>query len=60
MRDRNGVAERLAEAMNYSNTWVDDLRTCRFDDIVIHDAPVYEHGIIWPQPWSLPISAREA
>jgi len=37
---------------------LDDLRSTGFDDIVVHDQPDYEHGIVWPHPWSLPISAR--
>lgn len=39
---------------------MDELQRAGFTDIKIHREPCLEHGIIWPQDWSLPISARRA
>ena len=33
------------------------LEKAEFERITIHRAPDFVHGIWWPQPWSLPISA---
>jgi SAM-dependent methyltransferase len=30
-----------------------------FQGIVVHSTPDFRHGIWWPQPWSLPITARK-
>jgi SAM-dependent methyltransferase len=35
------------------------LRATGFDDITIHDTADFQHGIWWPQPWSLPFTARK-
>jgi SAM-dependent methyltransferase len=37
---------------------IEELQGAGFVDIRVHDAPVPEFGILWPQKWSLPISAR--
>lgn len=30
-----------------------------FDEVYIHRTPDFAHGIWWPEPWSLPITARK-
>jgi len=35
------------------------LKASGFEDIVVHGSPDFRHGIWWPQPWSLPITARK-
>lgn len=35
-----------------------ELARAGFSDIRVHEEPCSEFGIVWPQPWSLPISAR--
>ncbi len=53
-----GEGETL-EMRVFSETGVlGELRRAGFTDILIHDEPCMAHGIIWPQNWSLPISAR--
>ena len=37
---------------------IEELQGAGFVEIRVHDAPVPEFGILWPQKWSLPISAR--
>lgn len=37
---------------------LDELRCAGFTAIRIHGDPCAEYGIVWPQTWSLPISAR--
>ncbi len=34
-----------------------DLAAAGFVDTRVHAEPRFEHGIFWPEPWSLPISA---
>jgi SAM-dependent methyltransferase len=29
-----------------------------FEEIIVHREPDLRHGVYWPEPWSLPISAR--
>ena len=36
------------------------LHSVGFQDIKVHRTPDFRHGIWWPEPWSLPISARKA
>jgi hypothetical protein len=35
-----------------------DLNAAGFDSIKIHRTHDFRHGVWWPEPWSLPISAR--
>jgi SAM-dependent methyltransferase len=35
-----------------------DLAAAGFEEITVHRTPDFPHGIWWPEPWSLPISAR--
>ena len=35
------------------------LSAAGFVDVAVHSAPDFRHGIWWPQPWSLPITARK-
>jgi SAM-dependent methyltransferase len=37
---------------------IDELENAGFEQIRVHDDAVPEFGIAWPQPWSLPLSAR--
>ena len=34
------------------------LAAAGFEDITVHRNPDFPHGIWWPEPWSLPLSAR--
>jgi len=35
------------------------LRKANFNAVTIHRTPDFVHGIWWPEPWSLPITARK-
>ena len=37
---------------------IDELQQAGFEQIRVHDEAVPQFGIVWPQPWSLPLSAR--
>jgi hypothetical protein len=41
------------------NALVQHLKDAGFADIKVHRAVDLVHGIWWPQPWSLPMSARK-
>jgi len=38
---------------------IERLSKAGFKDITVYREPDFEHGIWWPEPWSLPISARK-
>jgi hypothetical protein len=40
------------------NSIIQHLRNAGFHVIKIHRDPDFAHGVWWPQPWALPISAR--
>ncbi len=42
------------------NSIIQHLRNAGFHAIKIHREPDFAHGVWWPQPWALPISARSA
>jgi SAM-dependent methyltransferase len=35
------------------------LRQAGFDEVYIHHTPDFAHGVWWPEPWSLPVTARK-
>jgi hypothetical protein len=41
------------------NALVQHLKDAGFADIKVHRTVDLVHGIWWPQPWSLPMSARK-
>jgi SAM-dependent methyltransferase len=42
------------------NSIIQHLRNAGFHAIKIHREPDFAHGVWWPQPWALPISARKS
>ena len=42
------------------NSIIQHLRNAGFHAIKIHREPDFAHGVWWPQPWALPISARSS
>lgn len=38
---------------------IERLRRVGFEDIEVYRTPDFEFGIWWPEPWSLPLSARK-
>jgi len=42
------------------NSIIQHLRNAGFHAIKIHREPDFAHGVWWPQPWALPISARRS
>jgi SAM-dependent methyltransferase len=42
------------------NSIVQHLKNAGFHAIKIHREPDFAHGVWWPQPWALPISARRS
>jgi SAM-dependent methyltransferase len=37
---------------------LEHLAEAGFEEIIVHREPDFLHGIWWPEPWSLPLSAR--
>jgi hypothetical protein len=37
---------------------VRELREAGFEDIRVHDEERRDFGIVWTEPWSLPVTAR--
>jgi SAM-dependent methyltransferase len=35
------------------------LHAAGFESVTVHSTPDFRHGIWWPQPWSLPITAKK-
>ncbi len=35
------------------------LQAAGFEEIKVHEEPDFSHGIYWPDPWSLPLSAKK-
>lgn len=42
------------------NSIIEHLKNAGFYAIKIHHEPDFAHGVWWPQPWALPISARRS
>ena len=42
------------------NSIIQHLKNAGFHAIKIHREPDFAHGVWWPQPWALPISARRS
>jgi len=42
------------------NSIIEHLRNAAFHAIKVHREPDFAHGVWWPQPWALPISARSS
>lgn len=53
-----GEGETLEMRVFSESGVLEELRQAGFADIRIHDESCPEFGILWPQQWSLPISAR--
>ncbi len=53
-----GEGETLEMRVFSESAVLHELRRAGFVDIRIHGGPRAEFGILWPQDWSLPISAR--
>lgn len=55
-----GEGETLEMRVFSEKGVIEELQRAGFTDIQIHREPCLEQGILWPQDWSLPISARRA
>lgn len=53
-----GEGETLEMRVFSEAAVLQELQQAGFEDIRIHREPCLEFGILWPQDWSLPISAR--
>lgn len=55
-----GEGETLEMRVFSETSVLSELQQAGFKDIQIHHQPNPEFGILWPQDWSLPISARRS
>jgi SAM-dependent methyltransferase len=53
-----GEGETLEMRVFSESGVLGELHRAGFSDIRVHHEPCHEHGILWQQDWSLPISAR--
>jgi len=53
-----GEGETLETRVFSLPDMLEELNRAGFSDVKIMTEPCFEHGIYWPQPWSLPIVAR--
>ncbi|MDE2422940.1 MAG: hypothetical protein KGN31_01875 [Betaproteobacteria bacterium] len=53
-----GEGETLETRVFSLPNLLNDLAHAGFADVKVMSEPCFEHGIFWPQPWSLPIIAR--
>ncbi len=54
-----GPGSTLEMRVFSENALVRLLREAGFEEIKVHRKPDIVHGVWWPEPWSLPISARK-
>lgn len=55
-----GEGETLETRLFSLPDLLNDLSRAGFADVKVMSDPCFEHGVYWPQPWSLPIVARPA
>lgn len=55
-----GEGETLETRLFSLPDLLNDLSRAGFADVKVMSDPCFEHGVYWPQPWSLPIIARPA
>lgn len=53
-----GEGETLETRVFSLSDLLNDLASAGFADVKVMSDPCFEHGVYWPQPWSLPIVAR--
>lgn len=54
-----GEGETLEMRVFCKDHLLEELSGAGFTEVKIHSEPCFEHGIYWPQGWSLPITAKK-
>jgi len=54
-----GAGSTLEMRVFSESSLIEELKNAGLNNIKIHQAPFFEHGIYWSHDWSLPVSARK-